>query len=185
MIGQKPLAETLEASIRAFAAERKYRDATVDRWLCLAPADRAALLDLAQELRLGEHQLRDLWEWAEDIAVRDQSSLAQVLAVDLVAAARRRKLGRNDKLKLIKAALRRLRFPQLSSVEDRVAALVRQLGLPRNVRVILPEFLEGDALRVEITAESASALRAAVAGLLQAADTRTCAEIFELLQEAP
>jgi ribonuclease D len=174
-----------DAAFRALAAQRRYSPATVDRWLHLEPADGAALLGLAQELRLGEHQLRDLWEWAEEIATRDRVPLGQVLAGEAVRAARQRRVSRNDKLALVKGALRRRRFPQLAAVEERLAALVRDLDLPRTVRVILPEFLEGDGVRVEIVADDGLALRAAANALLRAADSSACKEIFALLAEAP
>lgn len=175
----------LQAAIRAYAGTRMYSAATVERWLRLASHDGDALLQLATELRLGENQLRDLWDWAEEIATRDGLTLSHVLAAAPIAAVRARELGRSDKLKAIKAALRRLRFPQLAAVEDRLAELVRTLQLPRNVRITLPEHLEGDQLRIEIAADSASAWRAAAAALLAAADTPACAQLFALLGEAP
>jgi hypothetical protein len=108
-----------------------------------------------------------------------------VFAAAPIAAARGRALGRNDKLKAIKAALRCLRYPQLAAVEGRLAELVRTLQLPRSVRITLPEHLEGDQLRVEIAADSVAAWRAAAAALLAAADTPACAALFALLDEAP
>lgn len=175
----------VQAAIRAFAGARMYSPATTERWLRLAPHDGDALLQLARELRVGENQLRDLWNWAEEIGERDRLTLSQVFASEPIAAARARELGRNDKLKLIKAALRRVRFPQLTAVEDRLAELVRTLHLPRNVRVTLPEHLEGDQVRIEIVAHTIGAWRTAAAALLAAADTPAGAELFALLGEAP
>jgi len=63
--------------------------------------------------------------------------------------------------------------------------LVRELNLPRNVRVRFPEFLEGDEVRVEIVADSAAALAAAADRVRAAAATDTCKAIFRLLEEAP
>jgi hypothetical protein len=173
------------AAIRAFATERKYHQATIERWLQLTPTDATALFELARELRLGEHQLGDLWDWAEEIGARDGLPLARVLAVEAMVAARRHGLSRNDTLRRVKEALRRLRFPQLAALEDRLAALIRTLALPRNMRVSLPEFLEGDEVRVEITADSAAALRAAAARLLDATNSSACEDLFALLGEAP
>ena len=174
------------AALLAFTAERRYSAAAVERWSALKPEDGEALLELARELRLGENQLRDLWDWAEDIANRDHLSVARVLALEPVRLARRaRHVGRNDKLKLIKTALRRVRFPQLAAAEERLAALIRELNLPRNVRVRVPEFLEGDELCVEIVADSTASLAAAADRLRAAADTATCKAIFQLLEEAP
>ena len=173
-----------EAVLRAFAAERRYHPETVARWLRLAPADAGALLDLAKELRLGEHQLCDLWIWAEEVGARERSGVAGVLAHTTVTAARRRPVGRNDRVKLVKGALRRLRFPQLSALEDQLAGEVRRLELPANVRVTLPDNLEGDTIRIDITAGSAAALRAAAAAVIAATDSSACARLFELLAEA-
>jgi hypothetical protein len=175
---------TAEA-VRAYCAARRFSDPTLERWLRLAASDAAALVDLARELRLGENQLRDLWDWADDIAARDGVTLAQVVTAGAVQAARRGHVGRNDKLKLIKAALRRLRFPELSTLEERLADLIRQLALPPTVRVTLPDFLEGSDVHVEIIANSAGALLAAVGRLQEAAQSPACAAIFSLLGEAP
>jgi hypothetical protein len=171
--------------IRAYAGARAYSVATTERWLRLAPRDGDALLQLALELRLGENQLRDLWEWAEDIAGRDRLTLSDVLVAQPVAAARARALGRNDKLTAVKSALRRLRFPQLAAVEDRLGALIRSMQLPRHVRVALPAHLEGDQVRIEIAVTNADAWRTAAAALLAAADSPACSELFALLGEAP
>jgi hypothetical protein len=172
--------------IRTFAHERRYGAPTLTRRLALDPADGQALLELARELRLGENQLRDLWDWAEEIAHRDHTSLAEVLVLEPVATPRRSSsLGRNDKLKLIKAALRRLRFPQLAAAEEHLAALVRQLDLPRNIRVTFPEFLEGDEVRIEIVADGVASLKAAADRLRAAAGEPAWTAIFEILEEAP
>jgi hypothetical protein len=177
-----PVAAT-DAAIRACAADRHYAAATVARWLRLAPPDRAALLDLVHDLRPSEHQLRDLWDWAEEIAQRDATSIAAVLAVPAVTGARARSLGRNDRLRSLKAALRRVRYPQLSAAEDRLCTLVRALALPPSVRVVPPEHLEGDALRIEIVARNAATLRSAVAHLAAVMHTAACEELFALLAE--
>lgn len=173
------------AAIRAYAGARLYSAATIERWLQLAAQDGEALLQLATELRLGENQLRDLWDWAEEIAERDGVTLSQVLAAEPLAKARARQLGRNDKLKVIKAALRRLRFPQLAAVEDRLVTLIRALQLPHSISITLPEHLDGDQVRIEIAADSRTAWQAAATALLAAADTPACAELFRLLDEGP
>ena len=175
----------VQAAIRAYAGARMYSAATTERWLRLEAGDGGALLQLATDLRLGENQLRDLWDWAEEIAARDGVPLHHVLAAEPIVATRTPKLGRNDKLKALKAALRRMRFPQLAAVEDRLAGLVRTMGLPRTIRITLPEDLEGDHVRIEITATSQTAWRAAAAALLAAAESPACTELFTLLGEAP
>src|SRR5207248_2499222 len=152
------------------------------RWLCLAPGDGSALLDLARQLRLGENQLRDLWTWAEEIAERDHVSLMAALTHPAVGAALRRPISRNDRLKLVKSALRRLRFPHLCSREDDLATHVRLLNLPANIHLTLPENLEGETIRIDIVVGTTAGLRAAASALLAATDTAACARLFELLE---
>lgn len=172
-------------AIRRFTAERHFRSATVERWLALSADDARALLDLGESLRLGENQLRDLWDWAVEIAGRERVTLAAVLAAPALQAALHRKEGRNDRLRHLKAELRRMRFPQLIASEERMEALVGRMNLPRNVRITLPPFLEGDSLRLEVELCSTDDLRRAARFLLQAADSAACAELFALLEEAP
>jgi len=175
---------TIDSTFRALAVDRRYGPAILERWSRLASSDATEILRLAEELRPSENQLRDLWNWIDEIAARDHSTPDKVLAAPPVASVWRRHLGRNDRLKLIKGALRRLRFPELSATEERLAGLIATLGLPRHVRVVVPEFLEGDTLRVEITADSPAALRAAANALHTAAATATCDQLFALLAEA-
>jgi len=175
---------SIDTTFRSLAADRRYGSATLERWAALAPDDAAALLQLVRDLRPSENQLRDLWNWIDEIARRDQRTPAAVLTSEFAAKAWRRPLGRNDRLKLIKNALRRLRFPQLSAAEERLATLIGALGLPRQVRVVLPEFLEGDSVRIEITADSVTSLHAAATALSTAATTPACEQLFALLAEA-
>jgi hypothetical protein len=179
------MSQVLHHQITTFAGERRYRQAIIERWLQLDDIDAAAIMALAGELRLGENQLRDLWEWADEIARRDRLSLAEVFGSTDIVAALRRKVGRQDQLKLVKAALRRRRFPNLSTTEDQLAQLVRALKLPNNISIELPEFLEGDGVQVHLRAANPVALRQAAAALLTAAESPTCTELFHLLDEAP
>jgi hypothetical protein len=176
---------TTAQQVELFAAERRFRSATVERWLRLPEPDAGALLGLARQLRLGENQLADLWRLAEEIAAREQLTLAAVLESAGVLEARRREVGRNDRLRLVKDTLRRWRYPQLVAAEDRLRQLVRELDLPRNVEVGLPNFLEGDGLRLQIEINSPAALAAVAVALQRAAASPQCAEIFALLEEAP
>jgi hypothetical protein len=173
-----------EAEIRDYARDRRLRAATVERWLGHAPADRAAVLAVTRELRLGENQLCDVFDALEDIAVRRDCSIASILDGDVVKAALGRDLGRSDRIKMLKACLRRLRYPQLSAAEDRVAELTRELGLPGGTRLEVPEFLEGDAVTVTLRAKSAADLRAKASRLAEAVAQPQCEEIFAILEGA-
>lgn len=175
-----PLGERLAR----LGTDRPLSPATTVRWMTLPERDGLALADLAEELRLGDNQLRALWDWAEDIAARDGTDLAAVLDEEMVRAARAADVSRNDRLRRVREALRRRRFPQLVATEDRLRDLLNRLALPRDVRATLPSALEGDAVRFEFEVRSAGRLRELGLALVQAAETESCEEIFRQLGEA-
>lgn len=147
---------------------------------------RDALLRLATPLKLGENHLRELMDWLEEIALRDQTKIAEVLArksiTDLESDAR---LGRADKLKRIKEEIRRLRFPRLAQVEDSIRTRIQELKLHPQIRVSVPPGLEGGRLQVEFSASSADDFQAVIAKLADAAGKDAVREIFGLLGGEP
>ena len=120
---------TTAARIAAFAGARRLRAEIEARWQALKEADGIALLDLAEDLRLGANDFRDILEWAEEIAARDSSSIRTVLDAEEVRSARSRARGRNEKVKLVREALRRLRFPQLAAREAYRVSSLRRIAL--------------------------------------------------------
>lgn len=175
---------SLSEAIRALARERRYSPAFVERWLALAEPDARACFELADGLKLGENQLRDLWQWADDIGARDASTLADVFGHDDIRRVMARPLGRADRLKAVKDALRRRRFPQLLAQEEKLAALADKLALPRGVRLTWPDMLEGDSLRIEFAATDPATLAALARAVAEAAARPECAAMFALLDEA-
>jgi len=175
----------LRARIEAFARARPLHPELLDRWMSAAEPDAAALLELAESLRLGENHLRDLFEWAEEIAARERGTVAAVLASTPVQAVRSRGLGRNETIKAVREALRRLRFPQLAALQERLSRCVRALRLPPDVRLVLPENLNDDEIRIEVRARDSVALAKALTGLREAIGRPEMEELFGLLREAP
>ena len=171
-----------EADVRAYAADRHFSAGTLARWLAEPQASRDALLTLAQRLHLGENQFRDFYDDVADLAARDQGSIEAVLDGAAVRAAVARTGGRNEAIKALKRALRRLRYPQLSAVEDRLATIVRQLRLPAGLKVEFPADLEGEDVAVTLRARSAVELRAQAAALAAAAQDPMLDEMFALLE---
>ena len=171
-----------ESAVRDYAAGRHFSPATVERWLAYDEAGRDALLALAERLRVGENQFRDVLDMAEDVAARAGSSIAMVLGGPEVSAALSADLGRNEAIKALKSALRRLRFPQLSAAEGRLQSLIGRLGLPAGATLELPQNLEGQELRVSLRGRSAAELRARAEGLAAALGRSEIDEIFAVLE---
>jgi hypothetical protein len=171
-----------EQDVRTYAEAKHFGPSMLERWLAKRPSDRDALLDFALRLRLGQNQFRDLLNLLEDIAARQGSGLREVIASPPVVAVMSRDLGRNEAIKAIKTVLSRLRYPQLSEIESRLAALVQSIHLPRGARVEFPANLEGEHVSVILSAAGSAELRAQANALMSALEGPEVDQIFALLE---
>jgi hypothetical protein len=168
--------------IHQYAQEKGFHPLTVNRWLSWTVADKEALLALALRIRPGENHVRDLIDWLEEISLRDGLGVRDILATRPISEIETDpRLGRADKLKRIKNQLRRLRFPRLSEIEDRLEAHIRQLKLKPRIRLSVPSGLEGAKLQVELEASTQGELQILIRELAAAAQSASMNEIFALL----
>ncbi|MET0644291.1 MAG: hypothetical protein ABWZ17_07945 [Candidatus Binatia bacterium] len=171
-----------EIEIRQYAKDKGFHPQTLERWLRWDQFARDTLFRLAVGLKLGENHLRDLMDWLEEIALRDRSTIGEILAskpiTDIESDPR---LGRADRLKRVKEELRRLRFPRLAQLEGSIRARIQELKLHPEIRLTVPLGLEGGRLRVELSASTLEDLKRQTGKLAEAADTNTVREIFALL----
>ncbi|HSK30759.1 MAG TPA: hypothetical protein VLA17_12430 [Candidatus Limnocylindria bacterium] len=171
-----------DTAICDYAKARGFHAQTLERWLSWQPADRAALADLALALKMGENHLRDIMDWLDEIALRDQARIYEVLndraVVDISTDPR---LGRADRLKRVKEQIRRVRFPRLAETEDAIRAKIRALKLHPGITLSVPQGLEGGRLQVEFSAAREAELKQLAEQLCAAIEKPVVAEIFALL----
>jgi hypothetical protein len=180
---EKNAVPALAEQIVAYAQHKHLSAQTLGRWQVWREEDRAALLSLAEELQLGENHLRDFLDWLEEIVLRDGSTVCSLLARPELRRPLDAKLSRNDKLKAVKDALRKLRYPQLSRLEDNLRAAVKALDLGGRVRVSFPPAFEGDEVTVEITARNVKELDESVTRLQRQLDDGALQRVFDLLDQ--
>ena len=169
--------------ITTYGAAKRLSAQTLTRWQAWEEADQAALLTFAQELQLGENQLRDFLDWIEEIRARDGSRAYEILTQPGMQKARESQLSRNDKLKKCKEALRRLRYPRLSHLEDQLQAAAKALDLGQQVRIVFPPSLEGSDITIEIKVGSEEELAEVVHCLQQRLAAGKWHSLFELLDQ--
>ncbi len=172
---------TLSEEIAGYGRERGIHALAVERWLALDEADRRALLVLARGLRLGGNHFNDFLDWCVEISLRDGCSIAAVVdRKELAPTLSDRRLGRNEKLKHAKEALRRLRYPRLTRVEDEIRSRLRSLKLDPRIRITVAPGLEG-GLKVELRAGAAESLARLAREVEALAGNDTAREVFALL----
>ena len=171
-----------EAQIRDYARSKGLHAQTLERWLSWDQADRDALCQLAISLKIGENHLRDLMDWLEEIALRDQSEIHALLRGKVITEIESDpRFGRADKLKRIKEQVRRVRFPRLAQTEDSIRARIQELKLHPEIKVTVPPGLEGGSLQVEFSASNHQQLKSQIAKLAEAANSDSLAEVFGIL----
>ena len=173
---------TLREDIADYARERGIHAQAVEHWLALGEGDQRALLDLARNLRLGGNHFNDFLDWCVEISLRDGCSIAALIdGKELAPTLSDNRLGRNDRLKHAKEALRRLRYPRLTRIEDEVRGRLRRLKLDPRIRITVAPGLEG-GLKVELQAGGVEALARLAHELESLAGNDTAKEVFALME---
>lgn len=169
--------------VTAYAQAKRLHPQTIARWQAWSEADQTALWELVQELQLGENHLRDFLDWCEEIVLRDGGTITDLLAYPTLRQPFRAKLGRNDKLRAVKDALRKMRYPRLSRLEEDLRAAVKALDLGQRVQVSFPPSFEGEDITIEIKARNVKDLSDSLARLGQRVDAGMIQRVFELLDQ--
>ena len=172
----------LHEEVTSYARDRGIHAQDVERWLTLGEKDQRALLGLARALRLGGNHFNDFLDWCVEISLRDGCSVAAVIEGEALAPTLSdSRMGRNDKLKHAKEALRRLRYPRLTRIEDEVSRRLRSLKLDPRIRITVAPGLEG-GLKVELQAGGVEALARLARELESLAENDTANEVFALME---
>lgn len=173
----------LKAQLAAYAQRKHLSSATRDRWQAWQEEDQAALLSCAQELQLGENQLKDFLDWLEEIALRDETAIQAALEQREIRTALAAQGSRNDKLKAVKTALRKLRYPRLTQLETSARDALKALDLGRSVQISFPPAFEGDEITVTFHARNTPELQERLSQLQQRVDDGGFQRMFDVLDE--
>lgn len=159
---------TDDDAIRRWATARHLPDAHLVRWLALAQADRAAIVGMAESLRLRTGQLVTAFELLEEIALRERLSIEAILARAEVRRVLEGAGSAPGRARELIDMLRAMRFPRLRRMADRLAAEVAALRLPGGITVALPKDLSSDEVKIEISARGGADLQSLLDALTQA-----------------
>lgn len=169
--------------IAAYAQRKRLGGTTLARWQAWPAADQAALFSLLQDLQCGENHLKDVLDWSEEIAARDEQTVADILEQRELRSARATPGSRHDKLKAVKTVLRKIRYPRLTRLEENVRQAVKALDLGRAGQVSFPPDFEGDEVTLTLTVRNVHELRDVLSQLQQRLDDGRFQRVFDALDE--
>jgi hypothetical protein len=176
-------ADEIDAEIRMLAEQRRLPAAHLERWLAIDDLSRGGLLTLARKVRFRTGQIVSALDLLEEIAVRERVTVAEVLRRDEVRRIADGPGSGPARASALIEALRRIRFPRLRAMQERLRAEVAALKLPRGISVDLPTELGSDELTVSLQVRSADELGRLVAALNQS--SAGLARIVEMLGGGP
>ena len=172
-------ADAIDTEIRTLAEERRMPAAHLERWLAFDEVSRRGMLALARNVRFRTGQLVSALELLEEIAVRERVTVAEVLERDEIRRIADGPGSGPARASALIEALRKIRFPQLRQMQERLRSQVAALELPRGISVDLPKELGSDELTVSLRVRSADDLGRLVAALNQS--SAGLARIVEML----
>lgn len=173
----------LNEQIATYAQDKRLSPQTLARWKAWGEEDQAALFVVARELHLGENHLRDFLDWLEEITTRDGGAVRELLTRAEIRQPLQSTVSRNDKLKAVKAALRRIRYPRLSRLEDDLRAAVKALDLGNGIQVSFPPTLEGEEITVELKARNLQELTDKLCRVQRRVEDGAWQRLFALFDE--
>jgi hypothetical protein len=145
------------------------------------PEDRAAALDLLDDLQPGRNKRRELLGWLEEVARLEDRSVAEVIKQDdLRDILTSDRLNKPQKEQKVRRWLRHRRFPQLTSLEQKQAALLRALPLTDQIALTPPRNFEGLEFSLQINFHDLDELREQAQTLQNLLNDQRLAELVDL-----
>jgi ParB/RepB/Spo0J family partition protein len=171
----------LTGNMRRYVHETDMPVSCAARMASFSSRDQEALLTFLHPLRPGVNKLRELLVNVEEVAARQGDTVAQILSREELKSVTDSDAPRPLKIETARKALKKMRFPAVTAAEARIEGLLKSLGLPREIALHLPLYLEGDTIRVELRFKSAEGLKRLAEKLVEASDRDELDEICELL----
>lgn len=150
--------DPMDAQIRELAAARRMPNSHLARWLKMDAASRAAFLEIARTLRLRTGQLVSALDTLDEIAVREDASIAAILERREIKRIADGTGSAPSRASALLEALRVLRFPRLKQMQEQLRAQISALKLPRGLTIDLPKDLGSDELTVSLRVRSGAEL---------------------------
>ena len=118
----------------------------------LPPEEASAFFEVLGRLKLSQNKQTEIIRLAQEIAMREDLRSAQVLeSEDVRAIVDSAEFNRNEKGSMLRAYLKRRRFPAVAEAEEKFLKELKALKLNEYVRITPPPYFEGDSYTVRMT----------------------------------
>jgi ParB family transcriptional regulator, chromosome partitioning protein len=150
-------------------------DLSLSAAVCLLDLDQEAqkvILPLLLALKPGENRLKEIISFLREISLRDRMPISALLARgDIGQLLADVQTPRPQRLEQLRRIIKQMRFPLLTTMEQRFAAYKQSISLPPQISFHPPPFFEGEEFRMELRFKDFRAFRELVASLRRIADS--------------
>jgi hypothetical protein len=169
-------------SLESYIIDRKVDTRFAEHLRAMEQGGRNEVMALIDRLSPSANALRGLLRLAEEIAMRDKQSLAQVLGDESVRMILMNdKLGRKDSHARIVSLLEMKRYPERALLQTRIDKNVKQLVKEFGIQVHVPDELEGDTVQITLKARSCDELSEKIDSLSELGQHPACRELYSIL----
>ena len=134
-------------------------------------------------LRPGVNKWRDLLEWIDEIATRDEIAPFDLFCLpELELVFNQNNLAPNDRYDQIRQILYSRRYPILSSLKIRLARALDELKLDDRTRVHVQDSFESDEIRIEMKFRTREEFVNQVEKLVRASDSEALDELIRIFK---
>lgn len=149
----------------------------------LSSDDREAIFTLISRLKLGINKIKEVLTYLDEIALRDNCSIHQVLDDKQIHdVLNHEKYTGPQKIEQIRRIIREKRYPQLTTLERKYHDRLKQLRLPRGLQLKTDRFFEDDDLAATFRFTSPEQLKSFAEELLTLAQKPELQDILDLIQ---
>jgi hypothetical protein len=180
LFGLQPHMKMLRQVTALLGLERKLKEYLVKEALSLSAAvcflhldkdGQRAILPLLDALRPGENRVKEIISFLQEVSLREGVSVSSLLACDEIKEIiDDQEAPRSQRLEQVRNALKRMRFPRLTAMEEKFADYKRSLSLPPQLSFHPPPFFEGEEFRMELRFKDFRAFQELVTILHQIAE---------------
>lgn len=174
---------SFDEPIQAYLAEHDVPMAELEAFNRLSAEDRGAVFALIRSLKLGVNKIKDLLMLLDDIALRDQHPIHEILADErLQTVLRQEQTPTPQKADLVRRYLWEQRYPEFTSLEQTYQQTLKQLSLPAGVRLNTDRFFEDDRMTMDFRFRTSDELRQIAQGLMSLSGQIELQTLLDVIQ---
>ncbi len=173
----------VEEDLKRYIAGQTLPMNVIDLLANLSPDDRNAVFPLIATLKLGTNKTKEFLTYLDEIALRDNCSIHQIIAEQQIQdILTREKYPVPQKAEHIRRVIREKRYPQLTTLERQYHEHLKRLQLPRGLQLKTDRFFEDDQLSATFRFETPKQLKTIAEELLALSQNPELREVLHLIQ---